>query len=115
MNLHQYYRSQHPDVELETRPLHCADGLTRVVSLSLWFWEKLDLLLKVDDERNINDVTRICLNLAQQEAEEYRDFDHAFVELLMYYIWRNFKGYCQFHNGYANDNFGSFFTQNKHP
>lgn len=112
MNLHQYYRSANPDIEFETRSLHCADGLTRVVSLSIWFWEKLELLLKVEDARNLNEITHICLKQEQIEVKKDTDFDHAFVELLMYYIWRNFNGYCQFYNGYANDNFDSFLTRN---
>jgi len=111
MNLHQYYRTHNPEIEFETRPLHCADGLTRVVSLSLWFWEKLDLLLNADGGRNIKEITHICLKQEQIEVKENDEFDHAFVELLMYYIWLNFNSYCQFYNGYANDNYDSFYPQ----
>ena len=111
MNHHYHYRSQYPDVEFETRHLHCADGLTRVVSLSMWFWEKLDLLLKDEGSRNIEEITRLCIKLEQREVEKDAGTGYVFFEVLMYYIWLNFNAYCQFYNGYANDNYDNFFTQ----
>lgn len=112
MTLHHYYRSQYPDVEFETRSLHCTDGLTRVVSLSMWFWEKLDLLLKDNGANDIHEITRICLKQEQREVEKDANTGYVFFEVLMYYIWLNFNAYCQFYNGYANDKYDSFLAQN---
>lgn len=111
MDLHRYYRIHNPDLEFESRVMPCSDGITRIVCLSLWFWEKLELLLEVDDQRDLEEITCICLKIEQHELQQGAEYDHAFVEALMYYIWRNYKGYCQYINGYANDNFDGFYSQ----
>lgn len=89
---------------VETKPLTCADGLTRLVALHPWYWEKLDLLLVVDSN-SVDDITRLCLTLADQ-AVQHEDWalEPAFRELLMYYIYRNYHGYMAVRHNLANDN-----------
>ena len=103
MNLHQNYRAQYPDAVFKTRALHCSDGTTRMISLAVWYWDKLDILLDVDTP-SLDDITGFCLELAHRSVdEEGWEFDHAFYELLMYYIYRNYSEYVQFIHNIAND------------
>jgi len=98
------HRAEYPDLAFETRAIKCADGVTRVLMLGPWYWKKLDILLDVDDERTLNDITRICLGLAKRAVDE-KDwgFDEAFYELFMYYIYRNYYGYLKYHHNIANE------------
>jgi len=81
------------------------------MTLEVWFWEKLDVLLDVDTP-TLNDITALCLTLAHQAvAEEGWEFEHAFHELLMYYIYRNFREYEHFIQGVANDDKDDCFAQ----
>lgn len=99
----QNLRHDHPDVSLETRSLLCADRVTRLVSMSPWYWETLDELLLVDDWP-ISKITGFCLELARRSVdEEGWDHDEAFRELLMYYIYRNWRGFVKVRDNLAND------------
>lgn len=110
MDFHQTYRTQYPDTVFKTRALLCSDGTTRVMSLAVWYWDKLDTLLEVDTP-TLGDITALCLELAQRSVdEEGWEFDHAFHELLMYYIYRNYTQYNQFIHGIANDDMQDCFS-----
>jgi len=104
------FRNTIPGVELESRALKCADGLTRVMVLQPWYWRKLDLLLEAKVHK-LNFLTRFCLDYAHDEvAAKGCDFDKAFRELFMYAIWKAFNEYAQAQNGHGNDNHGSFYA-----
>ena len=101
----QDYRTQYPQTDFQTRPLKCADGITRMVLLTTWYWDKLDLLLEVGTH-SLRYITDLCFDTAHDSAkEEGWDLDHAFHELLMYYIYRNYTEYSNHRRGIANDNF----------
>ena len=105
-------REEHPNTTFQTRSLPCADKVTRIVALPLWYWEKLDVLLSVDCN-NLDTITRYCLALADKAVrDEGWEFDTAFRELLMYYIYRNYQGYVAVNHHLANDNRDECFTNN---
>jgi len=96
-------RAEYPGVTFETRPLYCADGLTRMMVLTPWYWDKLELLLDVDTA-DLQTITQFCLSLAELSVErEGWEHEHAFRELLMYYIYRNYNGFVQVRDQIAND------------
>lgn len=104
MTLLQTYRAENPQTEFLTRPLECPDGITRIVSLGTWYWEKLETLLALG-RYDLEYITGFCFDLALRSAEEEGwDFDHAFHELLMYYIYRHYTVYHNYRRGIANDN-----------
>lgn len=110
MRTHTDLRTQYPEVEFEARPLRCADGLTRLLVLAPWYWQKLDFLLKADTP-SLCDITGFCLKLARRSvSEEGWDFDAAFRELLMYYIYRNHQAYVADRHNLANDNLDDCFS-----
>lgn len=63
------------------------------------------------DAPSLEEITEFCLGLAHRAVEEEGwDFDHAFHELLMYYIFRNFNAYRNYMRGLANDNIEDCFS-----
>lgn len=81
----------------------CADGVTRVIMFDAWYWKKLDVILNAEGAHTLDEITRICLDLAQRTLDEKgQDFEEAFYELFMYYIYLNYKGYLQYRHGIAN-------------
>lgn len=110
MNLSRYYRARYPNTVFTTRPLRCKDGLSRMVLLAEWYWEKLDILLEVDTP-TLDYITDICFDLAVRSVkEEGWSFDHAFHDLLMYYIYRNYTQYSNHAKGLANDDMQDCFA-----
>ena len=104
MSFHHEYRDQYPNTEFKTQPVRLSDGNTYLMTMEVWFWEKLDILLEVDMP-TLGDITDQCVDLANRSvAEEGWKFDHALHELLMYYIYRNYQEYQHFIQGIANDN-----------
>jgi len=98
------HRAEHPDLAFETRAIECADGVTRMLMLGPWYWKKLDILLKVSDGRSLEDITRICIDVAERSLEKSDcSFDEAFYEYFMYYIYRNYYGYLKYRHNVAND------------
>jgi len=94
---------QPPASPTETRALQCPDGVTRIVPLAPWYWERLDILLAVD-QPSLTDITTFCQKLAKDAVtNEGWSMDHAFRELLMYYIYRNYFGYTQIQGNVANE------------
>lgn len=99
----QNIRAQNPTVPFDTRPLLCADGITRVLTMETWYWEKLDVLLQCDDQ-TIDQITAFCLELTGQAVtDEGWDHDEAFRQLLMYYVYRNYRGFVKIRDDLAND------------
>jgi len=92
-----------PEARYVSRALACSGGLSRIVVLESWYWDKLEILLAVDTPRE-RDIARFCQHLAERAVvEEGWRFEDAFQELLMYYIYRNYLGYLQVEHGIAND------------
>ncbi len=97
------YRAAYPDVTFETRVILCADGISRVLTLEDWYWRKLDLITSVDGAASLDEITRICLRTAQQTRDRVgQEFEEAFYELFVCYIWLNYHGYLQYQYGIAN-------------
>ncbi len=97
-------RKEHPNSPFESRPIALDDDLTHMVVLHPWYWDKLDLLLKVDCN-SLADITRFCQSLASRAVhDEGGEFQTAFRELLMYYIYRNVQGYLAVCHNQSNDN-----------
>jgi len=103
MSLYQEYRNQYPNTEFRTQDLRF-NSCSHLMTLEVWFWEKLEVLLEVDTP-TLDDITALCLTLAQRAVdEEGWDFEYALHELVMYYIYRNYTEYRHFIQGIANDN-----------
>lgn len=97
-------RKEHPHSAFESRPIALDDGLTHMVVLPSWYWEKLDLLLAVDCN-SLAEITRFCQSLANGAVhDEGWEFQTAFRELFMYYIYRNYQGYLAVSNNLSNNN-----------
>jgi len=104
-------RAETPDDEFITRPLPCPNGAIHLMTVSQWFWEKLDILLQVNATISQSDIIQFCFTLAERSVtEEGWEFDIAFRELLMYYIYRNYQGYIKLHDNLANDHWEDCFT-----
>lgn len=97
------FRARYPDAVFETRAVRCADETTRVLMMEDWYWRKLDLITSVDGAASLDEITDLCLRIAQQTHERIgQEFEEAFYELFMYYIWLNYHGYLQYRYGIAN-------------
>jgi hypothetical protein len=103
------YRTAHPNTIFETRPLLCGEGISRLVMMPLWYWHRLEVLLMVED-KTLEEITEFCHTLAQRAvADEGWEFDPAFREILMYYIYRHIQDYQCKRDNLANDNWEDCF------
>lgn len=97
------YRANYPDCAFETRPLHCVDGVTRLMMMGPWYWKKLDILLQ-HGVHSLDDITGFCIDHAQHTHDEIgQDFDEAFYELFVYYIYSAYFHYLKYRDNIAND------------
>jgi len=103
MNFVEHHRRRNPNAELKTYPVHCADGLTRVVSMDQWYWQKLDFLLEVD-ARDLNFITNFCLKFARDLVGKHSEnFELAFFSLFMHYIRTEYYRFQQRGYNIANE------------
>lgn len=97
------YRRKHPDVDFESRVLECADGVSRMLMLGPWYWKALDVLIN-DAGFTLERTTQYCLDLAHRAVKEQNwNFDHAFTEVTMAYIYTNYEVHMKNTNNIANE------------
>ena len=102
LSLHRL-RREYPQADFQTRPLACPDGVQRLLTLDTWYWNKLAFLLE-HDTWSLERITAFCFDLARRSREEEGlDFEDEFQQLLMYYIYRNYRGYVKVRDTLAND------------
>ena len=103
LSLYKQHRRDYPNVIYESRALPPVDGVTRVLTLSKWYWDCLEDYIE-NTTSNLESVTRFCLNFSKDVSEaDNLDFDHTFCNAFMYYIYGGYYRLVQSRNNIAND------------
>ncbi len=103
MNFLQHHRERYPDATLQTYPVECADGITRMISMDTWYWQKLDFLLEVDTI-DLRSITGFCLDFGKKlVGKNSEDYEHTFFTLFMHYIYTEYHRFKQRGNNIANE------------
>lgn len=111
MNFIQHHRERYPEVDFQTYPVPCADGVTRVVSMDAWYWQKLDFLLEVDDP-DLNGITEFCLGFARKlVGKNSEEYEYTFFTLFMHYIYTEHHRFMQVGLNIANDYWNDDFDE----
>ena len=102
-------RAEHPAVAFEMRPLPQPDGTVYLMTMPLWYWRRLEVVL-MTGPKTLSKITDFCLSLAHRAVEdEGWALENAYRELLMYYIYRHFQGYINARDNLSNDNWDNCF------
>ena len=113
MNFMQHHRERYPEADLHTRPVVCADGVTRMISMDAWYWQKLDFLLEVDTP-DLHGITGFCLDFAKKlVSENSEEYEYAFFTLFMHYIYTEYHQLKQRGGGIANDYWNTAFDEDR--
>jgi len=104
MEHYQKHRREYPHCTFETRALPPIDGITRLLTLASWYWDKFDIYTRCDPE-SVEDSTRFCIAYANTlvKRKPELDFDKTMYEVFMYYIHGGYYRLVKHRDNIAND------------
>lgn len=86
-------RRHYPHAGLESRVMHCPDGVSRVITATHWTWDAMDLFTeKLMPEK---EIVETCFEQALKGHKKAGlDITVAFEQYFAYFISEVFKSYC---------------------
>ncbi len=94
------FRAGYSSDELETRAVHCFDGVIRLITFENQHWKKLDFLLSLTDECDLKSITKLCIESIRTKNKVR--FEQIFYGLFWYYIYSCHHAYDGRRNDIAN-------------
>lgn len=85
-------RPDHPNTPLETRPVHCPDDVTRLITMSTWFWDVLDMLYSEAFFLKQTEFLEEPFRFAEERSDD-ANLTVTLEQEITYWTERNYKIY----------------------
>ena len=96
-------RQDYPDSHYVTRSLTFPDGISRLVTLEKWYWDKLAMILE-EGNKSEADILNYCWHIVTKYRKKTdQDFEEQLYKTFGYYIYKLYYMYGPY--PVTNDNF----------